>query len=32
LPTRNRSLTPNENKISDGWRERAWLRIESGIS
>src|SRR6266446_482594 len=23
---------PNENKISDGWREGAWLRVEGGIS
>ncbi|HZE58869.1 MAG TPA: hypothetical protein VE031_13520 [Chthoniobacterales bacterium] len=23
---------PNENKISDGWRDGAWLRFEGGIS
>ncbi len=22
----------NENKISDGWRSGAWLRVEGGIS
>jgi hypothetical protein len=22
----------NENKMSDGWRESAWLRVEGGIS
>ena len=22
----------NENKMSDGWRERAWLRVEGGVS
>jgi hypothetical protein len=24
--------SPNENKISDGWRAGAWLRVEGGIS
>src|SRR6476661_5413804 len=23
---------PNDNNISDGWRGRAWLRVEGGIS
>ena len=23
---------PNENKMSDGWRGVAWLRVEGGIS
>jgi hypothetical protein len=27
-----RSKPPNENKISDGWRGGAWLRVEGGIS
>jgi hypothetical protein len=26
------SHRPNENKISDGWRDGASLRVESGIS
>jgi hypothetical protein len=25
-------VTPNENKMSDGWRESASLRFEGGIS
>ena len=25
-------MRPNENKISDGWRGGAWLRVEGGIS
>jgi hypothetical protein len=24
--------SPNENKMSDGWRESAWLRVEGEIS
>jgi hypothetical protein len=27
-----REHTPNENKMSDGWRDGAWLRVEGGIS
>jgi hypothetical protein len=28
----DRLITSNENKMSDGWRESAWLRVEGGIS
>jgi hypothetical protein len=27
-----RVLPSNENKMSDGWRESAWLRVEGGVS
>ena len=27
-----REVASNENKMSDGWRESAWLGVEDGIS
>jgi hypothetical protein len=27
-----KGMRSNENKMSDGWRESAWLRVENGVS